>query len=325
MKRSGKSRSAKPTVSRVRKLPRIPPRRRDAHKGSFGRVLVVGGSRGMLGAPALTANSALRSGAGLVTVACPASIQPIVASLCPCATSIPLPENAAGQIDPTPSLAVLREQGLLSDAGRPSVVAAGPGLARGDDAFDRAWLELLAAFGDANVPVVLDADGLRAMHKSGAWDGPGWDETRHVRTVITPHPGEMAYLHGVSTTDVQSRREAFAAQTATMLLGSDPAADADRAVVVLKGAGTVVSDGQRLYVNATGNPGMATGGSGDVLTGVISALIGQGLSTFDAAVLGVYVHGLAGDLAAKKLGQTSLIASDLIDFLPAAFVQHRRR
>ncbi len=324
MKRSGKSPAAKPTVSRVRKLPRIPSRRRDAHKGSFGRVLVVGGSRGMLGAPALSANAALRSGAGLVTVACPASVQPIVASLCPCATSIPLPENVAGQIDPAPSLAVFREQGLLSDAGRPSVVAAGPGLARGDHAFDQAWLELLAAFGDANVPVVLDADGLRAMHKSGAWNGPGWDGTRHVRTVITPHPGEMAYLHGVRTTDVQSRREAFAAQTATMLSGSDPADD-DRAVVVLKGAGTVVSDGRRLYANPSGNPGMATGGSGDVLTGVISALIGQGLSTFDAAVLGVYDHGLAGDLAAKKLGQPSHIAADLVDFLPAAFEQHRRR
>jgi NAD(P)H-hydrate epimerase len=285
----------------------------------------------MIGAPALAANAALRGGAGLATVACPRSIQLAVATLCPCATTLPLPENAAGMLDPKRTAKELhalgangragqvRRPNLLDPATAPSVVAAGPGLGRGNETFDRAWLALLDAFGRAGVPVVLDADGLNALHRSADWTGPGWDEAARFRTVITPHPGEMARLHQTTTTTVQRDRTHFAVNTARKMSTARRDDPDHCAVVVLKGAGTIVTDGTRLYTNKTGNPGMATGGSGDVLTGLIAALIAQGMTCFDAAVLGVHLHALAGDLAAEDLGEISLTASDLIDTLPAAF------
>ncbi len=285
----------------------------------------------MIGAPALAANAALRSGAGLATVACPKSIQLAVAALCPCATTLPLPENAAGMLDPKRTAKELhalgangragqvRRPNLLDPATAPSVVAAGPGLGRGNETFDRAWLTLLDAFGRAGVPVVLDADGLNALHRSADWTGPGWDEAPRFRTVITPHPGEMARLHQTTTATVQRDRTHFAVNTARKMSTARRDDPDHCAVVVLKGAGTIVTDGTRLYTNKTGNPGMATGGSGDVLTGLIAALIAQGMTCFDAAVLGVHLHALAGDLAAQDLGEISLTASDLIDTLPGAF------
>jgi NAD(P)H-hydrate epimerase len=312
-------------VRHVRRLPVLPRRRPDAHKGDFGRVLVIGGSRGMIGAPALAANAALRSGAGLVTVACPRSIQLTVAALCPCATSIPLPENRLGLVDPLAALRHLRNLDLLTAAAKPTVIAAGPGLGQGGLVHSKALTALFTAFIDeAAVPLVLDADALNALAAQRATGtrparpgrGGGWRELP--RTIITPHPGEMARLHGVSTGAVQRDREGFALRTALALSGQAEAVDT-RTVVVLKGAKTVVTNGVDLYVNRTGNAGMATGGSGDVLTGVIAALVAQGLGTFQAAVLGVYLHGLAGDLAAESLGQVCLTAADLIDCLPEAF------
>lgn len=318
----GATRSATRKLRRILSLPRIPARPRDAHKGLFGRVLVLGGSRGMIGAPALAANAALRSGAGLVTVACPESIQRAVAILCPCATTIPLPITRQGLLDPRRTAGLLRSNGLLDGPAAPSVVAAGPGLSRGSAAFDLAWFDLLRILGKAGIPVVLDADGLNALHGSSDWPGRGWDETAHYRTVITPHPGEMARLHGSTTAAVQRDRAGFAARTAQLMSGraadAAPPNDDHRTVVVLKGAGTIVTDGAGFYVNRTGNPGMATGGSGDVLTGIIAAFIGQGMSCLDSAVLGVHVHGLAGDLATDDLGEVSLIAADLVDYLPFA-------
>lgn len=306
-------------VQRVRVVPKLPGRRRDSHKGNFGHVLVIGGSRGMIGAPALVANAALRSGAGLVTVAAPRSIQLHVATLCPCATTIPLSDDAHGRIEPRAALEYLREAGLLDESGAPSVVAMGPGLGRGDAAFDAGITALAHAFGDdARVPVVLDADAINAMHRAAGPDEGGWDRALHFRTVITPHPGELARLHGVSTGEVQADREGYAVRTARAMSGGRDHPNY-RAVVVLKGAGTIVTDGVSLYVNKTGNPGMATGGSGDVLTGVIAAVIGQGISGIESAILGVHVHGMSGDLAAREKGQVSLIATDLIDWLPAAF------
>jgi ADP-dependent NAD(P)H-hydrate dehydratase len=279
----------------------------------------------MIGAPALAANAALRGGAGLAIVACPATVQLSVAALCPCATSIPLPDTARGSLDPKRAQREFQAAGLFSREGAPSVVAAGPGLSRGNAAFDDAWLALLHAFGAARVPLVLDADGLNAWHKSGGRRRVGWDTVRHYRTIITPHPGEMARLHETTTAAVQADREGFAVRTAQQLAAAQPNDSDYQPVVVLKGAGTIVTDGRRIYVNRTGNPGMATGGSGDVLTGLIAALIGQGLSCLDAAVLGVYLHGLAGDLAAQQLGEESLTAADLIDFLPAAFRRCRAK
>jgi NAD(P)H-hydrate epimerase len=290
-------------IQRVRRVARLARRRRDGHKGDYGRVLVVGGSRGMVGAVALASQAALRAGAGLVTFAAPAPVQLAIATLCPCATSIPLECDASGDLGPGAVRQVLRS------AGGCDVLAVGPGMAvgAGQGAIIRAVL-------GQERPVVLDADGLNNL---AAIDG--WPEVRRCPLVLTPHPGEFSRLTGKKTADIQADRIAAAVEAARDWSGAT--------VLVLKGAGTVVTDGRRVYVNATGNPGMATGGSGDVLTGVIAALIGQAdatgrgrrLSPFDAACLGVHVHGLAGDLGATELGEVSLTAWDLLDFLPAAF------
>ena len=271
----------------------------------------------MIGAPALVANAALRSGAGLVTVACPASIQQAVATLCPCATTLPLAETKDGLIDPVKALKHFDAADMLGGDSAPTVLAAGPGLGQGTPRSDHCWVELFRAFSQrADIPTVLDADALNAIAKTRmAMTG-----LLGTNCVITPHPGEMARLRGISTADVQKNRGMVAVAAARWLAeGGIHAAKGGPSVVVLKGADTVVTDGRRIFTNKTGNPGMATGGSGDVLTGVIAALIGQGLSRFDAAVLGVHVHGCAGDLAAKEIGALSLIATDLVDFLPRAF------
>ncbi len=299
----------------MRSVPVLPQRDREAHKGSFGRVLVIAGSRGMIGAPSLVANAALRSGAGLVIVACPESIQRAVAMLCPCATTVPLPEEHRGLINPAKMAARLGEAGLIGKAGRPSVIAAGPGLGQDGTAHAKAIVStLLNLRKQLDIPMVLDADALNAI----ALVSKELNETPALpRCVITPHPGEMARLSNAATVDVQTDRRDFAAAASHRFSPRD--SEDDRTVVVLKGAGTIVTDGFVMYENKTGNPGMASGGSGDVLTGVIAGLLGQGLTTLDASVLGVHVHGQAGDLAAERLGEMSLIATDIIDDLPGAF------
>ncbi len=289
-------------MDEVADIPKLPARRRDAHKGDFGRVLVVGGSRGMVGAPALAANAALRGGAGLVVVAAPETVQLTVAALCPCATSVPLPCDSDGL--PVPQAA----RRMRSVAEGCDVLAVGPGMGvgRGAEGLVRAALE-------QDRPVVLDADGLNNLARVD-----GWPAARRCGLVLTPHPGEMARLTGGSIRDIQAdRRGAATAAAGEWARGPK----GPPLVVVLKGAGTVVTDGHRVFVNATGNPGMATGGSGDVLTGLVAAFIGQGMEPFDAACLGVHVHGLAGDLAAEQRGEASLIASDLIELLPAALAK----
>lgn len=299
------------------RIPTLPPRQRTAHKGDFGRILVIGGSRGMIGAPALVANAALRSGAGLVTVAAPKSIQPFVATLCPCATSLALPESAQGIINPHGVRRELQTAQLLDSRLAPDVIAAGPGLGRGDSAFDASLSTIWQRYLNETVTsLVLDADAINALTLPDAKSSAPYLR----RTVITPHPGELARLLQLPVSQIQAAREQRAMQAAQRLSPPKCSSD-DRCIVVLKGAGTVVTDGHRHCINKTGNPGMATGGSGDVLTGIIAALIAQGLPRFDAAILGVHVHGLAGDLAARKFGQVSLIASDLIDLLPQAFLR----
>ncbi len=289
-------------LERISSLPELPPRQRDAHKGSFGRVLVVGGSRGMIGAPALAANSALRAGAGLVTVAAPETVQLVVASLCPCATSVPLKCGQDGELAPQAA----RE--MLTAAGRCDVLAVGPGMGVSPGAG-----QLVGAVLEVKKPAVIDADGLNNLARIDRWA-----ERRRCPVVLTPHPGEFGRLTGSSIAEIQADREGSAVASARDWAGQAPEAPL---VVVLKGAGTVVTDGARVFLNRTGNPGMATGGTGDVLTGIVAALIGQGLDLFPAACLAVHLHGLAGDLAAEKLGEASLVASDLVDFLPAAFRQ----
>jgi ADP-dependent NAD(P)H-hydrate dehydratase len=278
----------------IYELPHLPPRSHVGHKGTYGTVLVVAGSLGMSGAAALCGRAALRAGVGLVRVACPADIQPIVAAAFPAYTTTAIRQHADGSFgDGT----VEEVTGLARGA---DVLALGPGLGRsaGTVMFVRQVLDELA-----DTPVVLDADGLFAL--SPFTDG----FSRSDPFVLTPHPGEFERLTAAAApvTDAQRREQALAF------------ARRFGCVLLLKGSGTIVTDGDRLYRNATGNPGMATGGAGDVLTGVIAALIGQGLGAFDAAVLGAWVHGRAGDLGAMALGQTALTAPDLLEYLPAAF------
>jgi NAD(P)H-hydrate epimerase len=291
-------------MQRITDIPKLSPRRPDANKGDFGRILIVGGSRNMVGAPALAANAALRSGAGLVTVAVPRSIQQTVISLVPCATSIGLDEDGDGLISDK-ALDRLVE-GIVTQR-KFDVVAVGPGLGKA-----AGMVSLIREINRNQIPNVLDADALNILA------GTDWHGILGGPCVITPHPGEMARLLRLTVPEIQSDREGRAKE-AVERMGTTPAGP--RPTVLLKGQNTVVTDGGKMYRNTTGNPGMATGGSGDILTGVIAGLFGQGLLPFDAAVLGAYVHGLAGDLGVKQLGEISLIASDLLQFLPAAFSQ----
>jgi NAD(P)H-hydrate epimerase len=262
--------------------------------------LVVAGSIGMTGAAALVGRAALRAGAGLVRVATAKSALPIVASIEPSYTTLPLPEDAAGRIS---SKAV---NAILNAAEENDIVAIGPGL--GQSAGLRSIVETLVQ--QEGLRLLIDGDGLNNLSKL-----TGWPKKRKADLVLTPHPGEMKRLwSGLFREEMPTDRRQAAAQMAQIT----------QAVVALKGAGTVVTDGRRVYINTTGNPGMGTAGAGDVLTGVISALMGQVGAThasplLDAAILGVYVHGLAGDIAAARLGQVSLIATDIIDALPEAF------
>ncbi len=277
-------------------LPRLPPRQPDSHKGDFGRALLIGGSRGMPGAIGLAGMSCLRSGAGLVKLAVPECILNTVAGFEPSYMNVPLPCDRAGRI----KLKSARKLGDFLEAA--TCVACGPGLGRSKrlQSFVRELYETLPQ------PLVIDADGLNAL--AGVNDplanagGP---------RILTPHPGEFARLAKIAAEEKPSRDE--------QIKMAQELAATHRVIILLKGSRTMVTDGQQMAENTTGNPGMATGGTGDVLTGIITALVCQGLSPFDAAVLGAHVHGLAGDLAAKELGQVSLIASDLVKYLPAAF------
>ena len=285
-------------MEKIETLPKLAPRAADSHKGDFGRVCIIGGSVGMAGAAALAGKAALRSGAGLVTVAVPKSILPTAAALEPCYTTIPLAENAAGLISAKAAGAVLKT------AKENDCVAFGPGA--GIDRAVKIVLEKLLAVED--LPLVIDADGLNNLAKLG-----DWPRLCRAKLILTPHPGEMKRLWaGIFRDKMPTNRIELAGAFAGKC-GS---------TVVFKGHETIVTDGSRAYVNTTGNPGMATAGTGDVLTGIIAALRGQGLSNFDAACLGVYIHGLAGDMAAGKKGQIGMVSTDIIDYVALAFKQH---
>jgi NAD(P)H-hydrate epimerase len=279
----------------IRQIPKLKPRAKDAHKGDFGKVCIIAGSIGMSGSAALAGRAVLRAGAGLVRVATPQSALPIIASIEPCFTTVPLPEDNSGKISADAINTILN---LIPDN---DCLAFGPGV--GISQGVRSVLQRLLE--QENLRLVIDADGLNNLSMINDWPG----QTR-ADVILTPHPGEMKRLWaGLFREPVPADRR----QQALTL------ANKTKTTVVLKGAGTVVTDGEKVYINKTGNPGMATAGTGDVLTGVITALMGQGLGNFDAAVLGVYAHGLAGDIAAKKMGQISLIATDIIDSLCDAF------
>jgi NAD(P)H-hydrate epimerase len=284
-------------------LPQLPPRQPDSHKGDFGRALVVGGSRGMSGAITLAGLSTLRSGAGLVTLAVPRTIQDVVASYNPSYMTHALPDDGE-RIDRRAT----KEVASLAESA--TAVALGPGLGRSG-----ALAEFVTAlYMSVSRPMVVDADALVALSTQP-------ESLAHAAgpRILTPHPGEFARLTAKSSPEAKKLAvgsDSDRIQVAAALAAAD---STGKTIVVLKGHRTVIADATHAALNHTGNPGMATGGSGDVLTGVITALLCQGLAPFDAARLGVLVHGLAGDLAAAERGQVSLIASDLIDFLPAAF------
>jgi len=272
----------------INHVPQPPARPDDAHKGTFGTVIVVGGSPTMLGAPAICATGALRAGVGLCKVATDAALLPHVLTMQPSATGIAL----AGDV------AAIDE----ADPGYDAVLAIGPGLGDGKSAATR-----IAPLLEGPHDFVLDADGLNLLAASGK------KLTGTHARVLTPHPGEFRRL------------------AAAVSIAADPTDPADRpraaaevasahgAVVVLKGKGTIVSDGARLYTNDTGNPALATAGSGDVLTGVIAALMAQGMAAFDAAALGVHAHGKAADGWADAHGRSGLTAMDLAGRLPDVF------
>jgi NAD(P)H-hydrate epimerase len=271
----------------------LPRRTGPEHKGDFGRVLVIGGSRGMSGAAVLAAQAAARTGAGLVTLGVPESIHDIAETKLTEVMTFPLPETEKGTL----SRSSLDK--ILDHARRADVLALGPGLGTNNETA-AVVKEILLRI---EIPCVLDADGLNAM--------VGKTELfRVVKSdlVVTPHPGEMARLTGCSTGQIQNNRLNIATQKAVDW----------HSVVVLKGEGTTVAgpDGT-LFINGTGNPGMASGGTGDVLTGVIAGLIAQGMQALYAAAAGVFLHGEAGDIAAREKGMAGLLASDLLENLPA--------
>jgi NAD(P)H-hydrate epimerase len=275
----------------------VPARPREGHKGTFGHVLVVAGSMGKSGAAMLTARAALRAGAGLTTLACPESVLRAGEAKPPEIMTLPLPETAEH------TLAAAALDTLLAAAKQATVVAIGPGLSTHPET-QSLIRELIARL---SIPMVIDADGLNALA-----DHLDPFKRPHPPTVLTPHPGEMGRLTKLGSREVQRRRIDLAAEFAK----------AHQVVVALKGARTVVAgpDG-RVTLNPTGNAGMATAGTGDVLTGVIASLMAQGLPPADAARLGVYLHGLAGDIVAADRGERGMLAGDLLDRLPAALAR----
>ncbi|MGH7317212.1 MAG: NAD(P)H-hydrate dehydratase, partial [Candidatus Rokuibacteriota bacterium] len=272
----------------------FPPREPDAHKGRFGHLLIIAGSLGKTGAAVLAGRAALRAGVGLCTIAVPDSQQPIVAAQAPEYMTEALPETAAR------SLSLKAKERLLELARRVNAVALGPGLSLDPETQDLARALIL----EVERPMVVDADALSAL-------AGHLDLLRRAAgaRALTPHPGEMGRMLGIGIDAVQADRLEI-----TRAFGRE-----HRAGLALKGAGTVIGgpDGH-VAVNPTGNPGMAKGGSGDVLTGIVGALLARGVEAVAALRAGCYLHGLAGDLAARERGEIAMIAGDIIEQLPAA-------
>ena len=275
---------------------KLPKRKPDGHKGDFGYLLIIAGSTGLTGAAELTANSAMRSGCGMVRVACPSSIQSVMATKLTEIMTHPLPDVAKKGALALRALGEIRKLALDYDA-----IALGPGIGRHHET-----MELVKRFVAENEkPIVIDADGLFALASN-------IDVLKKTKapTVLTPHAGEFKRLTGIDApADIHKRFEI-----------AQSFAKEFNVVLFLKGSPTIIAtpDGNS-YLNPTGNSGMAKGGSGDVLTGIIASLLAQGLSVENAAVCGAYIHGLAGDFAADALTPCAMIAGDIIDFLPGAF------
>ncbi len=291
---------------RVKSLPKLIPRKKNTHKGNYGRVLVLAGSPGMTGAAYLCCKAALKSGSGLVTLGVPKSLNFVMETKLTCVMTHPLPETKAL------TLSNKGREEILKLCEKHDVVALGPGLSQQPETKKL----ILWMIKTINRSIVIDADGINALTGN-----------LHIlykikkNVVLTPHPGEMSRLINLgSAKDVQKKRIDIATKFVKSIhkqLGKER-----DFILVLKGDKTIVVNYNKVYINHTGNPGMATAGAGDVLTGIIVSLIGQGFNVFDASQLGVYIHGLAGDMASKKKGEVSMIASDILDFLPDAFIRY---
>ncbi len=274
----------------------IPKRPGDANKGTMGTLLSICGSYGMVGAAILAGKAALRCGVGLEKNALPKSVYPIAAQSILESVYFPLEETAEGKIS------FCNADFLLNQAAKSTAVLIGCGLSVCDDT-----KKLVQSFiENCEKPMVLDADALNCISEN-----PEILKKRRAETIITPHPGEMARLCGSTAERVNQSR----AETAAGF------AEKYGVVTVLKGSGTIIaSPGGRILLNTTGNSGMATGGSGDVLAGMTAALLAQGKSAFECAAAAVYLHGLAGDLAAEQLGKISVLPSDIIEYIPKALM-----
>ena len=274
----------------------LKPRSGDSHKGSFGHLLVVGGSTGKSGAPCMSGLGGLRAGAGLVTVAVPESLQPALEAKTTEVMTHPLPEDRKGVAGVA---ATGRLQALLEGK---DVVLAGPGMGteKVTMEFFRSLLKMAAK---QKMGMVIDADGLNLL----AMDGGLLKPSLLKGAVLTPHPGEMARLMGVDTATIQQDRPMWAQSLAKK----------SGAVVVLKGASTVVATQREFYINPTGNPALATAGTGDVLSGIIAGLMAQRMSPLEAAVVGVYIHGLCADRFLELYGDRGMLATELLAEMPA--------
>jgi len=271
----------------------LPKRKKDLHKGDFGRVGIIAGSKGMIGAAYLSSIAALRSGSGLVYNIVPKSLYEIFSIKLIESIIIPVEDNNTGHFILN-SLNEVEETIQNKD-----VLAIGPGIGVDDERIEFIQNILI----NYNGPIVLDADGINCLAQD-----PTILLKRKGPTIITPHPGEMSRLLNINIQKIQENRVKYSKNISNKY----------NIITVLKGANTVVTNGKDIYINPTGNPGMATAGSGDVLTGIIASFIGQGIVPYKAAILGVYLHGLAGDLAKADKGEYGLIARDILENIPYA-------
>lgn len=272
----------------------LPPRPRNAHKGTFGHVFVIAGSTGMTGAATLTSKAALRAGAGLVTLGIPASLNPILEVKLTEVMTLPLPETQEGTIAPE------AHEKVVFPLEKADVVALGPGLSHNSKTTE--FIHRLCR--SIKCPKVIDADGINALSEA-----PELLERLSETTVLTPHPGEMARLIDSTVAEIQANRIEIAQDFAKKY----------GLTLVLKGVPTVIAGANgEVYLNIAGNPGMATAGMGDVLTGIIAGLMAQKMEPFEASILGVYLHGIAGDLTAESSNERGIIASDVLETLPDA-------
>jgi len=279
-------------------------RKKYSHKNDYGHILVLAGSKTMLGAGALTCLAALRSGAGLVTFGIPKSLNLTAQKkISNEIMTLPLEETK------DQAISIKAYAKIKSDLNKYNVIAIGPGI--GKNKSTKSFIYKIIE--NSKLPLVVDADALNALSEN-------INILKKVKApiVLTPHPGEFSRLSKLSKKTIQSDRKKCASEFSKKF----------NCTLLLKGNKTIASSQNKIYINNTGNPGMATAGSGDVLTDIIAAFIGQGLSPFDAAKYGTFIHGFAGDIASKKTSQISLIASDIIKYLPAALrklkIENRR-